>query len=85
MATSQAFEVPFAGKWKEFLICEDGEEIVPEPVGDEANKKIWTAQVMILFSVWKNTYAFLWPLSTTCRDRIERGEWYFSKICNLWT
>jgi hypothetical protein len=41
MATNLAYEIPFAGKWKEFSIREDGEEIVPEPVGDEAKKKIW--------------------------------------------
>jgi hypothetical protein len=40
MATNQAFEVPFAGKWKELLQREDGEEVVPDPVGDEATKKI---------------------------------------------
>jgi hypothetical protein len=57
MATNLAYEIPFAGKRKEFLIREDGEEIIPEPVGDEEKKKIWTSQVMIPFSVRKNTYA----------------------------
>jgi hypothetical protein len=57
MATNQDFEVSSAGTWKDFLIREDGKEIVPEPVGSEAERKIWTAQVMIPFSVRKNTYA----------------------------
>jgi hypothetical protein len=61
MATNQDFEVPTAGKWKDFLIREDGEEIVPEPVGSEAERKIWTAQVMIPFFVKKDTYAFCGP------------------------
>ncbi|KAK2402644.1 hypothetical protein QL285_052145 [Trifolium repens] len=61
MATNLAYEIPFAGKWKEFLIREDGEEIIPETVGDEEKKKIWTSQVMIPFSVRKNTYAFCGP------------------------
>jgi hypothetical protein len=43
MAGNQTQEVSFAGKWKEFLIREDGEEVVPEPVGNEATKKIWTS------------------------------------------
>jgi hypothetical protein len=83
MATNQAFEVPFAGKWKEFLERDDGEEIVPEPVGDEATKKIWTSQVMIPFSVRKNVYAFCGPyldaeiyskeITTTKKHAILRG------------
>ncbi|WJX83717.1 hypothetical protein P8452_66360 [Trifolium repens] len=44
MATNQAFDVPFAGRWKEPTERDDGEEIVSEPVGDEATKKIWTSQ-----------------------------------------
>jgi hypothetical protein len=61
MATNQAFEVPFAGKWKEPLERDDGEEIVHEPVGDEATKKIWTSRVMIPFYVRKNVHAFCGP------------------------
>jgi hypothetical protein len=30
-----------AGKWKEFIVREDGEEVVPEPRGDQERKKIW--------------------------------------------
>ncbi|KAK2395775.1 hypothetical protein QL285_057480 [Trifolium repens] len=61
MATNQAFDVPFAGRWKEPTEHDDGEEIVSEPVGDEAAKKIWTSQVMIPFSIRKNVYAFCGP------------------------
>ena len=61
MATNQAFDVPFAGKWKELLEREDGEEVVPEPMGSEPERQIWTAQIMIPFSVKKDTYAFCGP------------------------
>jgi hypothetical protein len=61
MAQEQPLVVPFAGKWKEFIMHDDGEEIVPEPVGDEAKKKIWVSQVMIPFSVNMNVYAFCGP------------------------
>jgi hypothetical protein len=40
MAGNQSQEVPFAGKWMEFLFRDDDEEIIPEPVGNEATKKI---------------------------------------------
>jgi hypothetical protein len=60
MAEGQPLVVPFAGKWKDFLISEDGEEMVPEPAGDES-KKIWVSQVMIPFSVNRNVYAFCGP------------------------
>ncbi|KAK2382418.1 hypothetical protein QL285_069954 [Trifolium repens] len=40
---------------------DDGEDIVSEPVGDEATKKIWTSQVMIPFSMRKNVHAFCGP------------------------
>jgi hypothetical protein len=61
MATNQDYEVPSAGKWKDLLIREDGEEVVPEPVGSEPERQIWTAQIMIPFSVKKDTYAFCGP------------------------
>jgi hypothetical protein len=61
MASNQTFEAPSAGKWKDLLIRKDGEEIVPEPVGSEPEKKIWTTQLMIPFSVKKDTYAFCGP------------------------
>jgi hypothetical protein len=32
--------VPSAGKWKEFIVWGDGEELVPEPSGDQERKKI---------------------------------------------
>jgi hypothetical protein len=61
MATNQDYEVPSAGKSKDLLIREDGEEVVPEPVGSEPERQIWTAQIMIPFSVKKDTYAFCGP------------------------
>ncbi|KAK2361529.1 Aminotransferase, plant mobile domain family protein [Trifolium repens] len=54
-------EIPTAGKWKDLMILEDGEEVVPEPSGSEAERKIWTAQLMIPFSVKKDDYAFCGP------------------------
>jgi hypothetical protein len=61
MAENQVQEVPFAGKWKEFLFREDGEEIIPEPTRNETTKKIWTAQIMIPFSMKKNVHSFCGP------------------------
>jgi hypothetical protein len=43
------------------LVLEDGEEVIPEPVGSEPERKIWTAQLMIPFSLKKDTYAFCGP------------------------
>jgi long-subunit acyl-CoA synthetase (AMP-forming) len=79
MAGNQVQEVPFAGRWKELLIREDGEEIVPEPVGNEATKRIWTSQVMIPFSVKKNIYAL-----PRCRKRLTRDKQNLPQLCNLW-
>jgi hypothetical protein len=53
MASNQDYEVPVAGKWKDLMILEDGEEVVPEPAGSEAERKVWNAQLMIPFSVKK--------------------------------
>ncbi|WJX45812.1 hypothetical protein P8452_32665 [Trifolium repens] len=61
MASNMDFEIPSAGKWKDLLILEDGEEVVPEPAGFEPERKIWTTQLMIPFSVQKNDYAFCGP------------------------
>jgi hypothetical protein len=61
MSGNKVQEVPFAGKWKEFLIQEDGEEIVPKPAGNEATKKIWTSQIMIPFSMKKDVHSFCGP------------------------
>ena len=61
MASNLDFEIPSAGKWKDLLILEDGEEVVPEPAGSEPERKIWTTQLMIPFSVQKNDYAFCGP------------------------
>ncbi|KAK2409766.1 serine carboxypeptidase [Trifolium repens] len=55
------YEIPIAGKWKDLMILEEGEEFVPEPSGSEAERKIWTAQLMIPFSVKKDHYAFCGP------------------------
>jgi hypothetical protein len=79
-------EVPFPGKWKEFMVRDDGEEVVPEPQGDQSKKKIWVSQVMIPFSVYRYVYAFcgpfpdaealskhvndIFPLHVTCEPRI---------------
>jgi hypothetical protein len=54
MASNQDYEIPSAGKWKDLMILEDGEEVVPEPSGSEPERKIWTAQLMIPFSVKKD-------------------------------
>jgi hypothetical protein len=65
MAGNQIQEVPFAGKWKKFLFRDDGEEIIPEPAGNEATKKIWTSQIMIPFSIKKNIHSFYGPYPDT--------------------
>jgi hypothetical protein len=49
MASNQDYEVPIAGKWKDLMVLEDGEEVVPEPTGAEAETKVWNAQLMIPF------------------------------------
>ena len=59
MASNQDYEIPIAGKWKDLMILEDGEEVVPEPSGSEAERKIWMAQLMIPFIVKKDHYAFV--------------------------
>jgi hypothetical protein len=61
MASNQDYEVPTAGKWKDLMMLEDGEEVVPEPSGSEAERKVWTAQLMIPFFVKKDHYAFCGP------------------------
>jgi hypothetical protein len=65
MAGNQIQEVPFAGKWKKFLFRDDGEEIIPEPAGNEATKKIWTSQIMKPFSIKKNIHSFYGPYPDT--------------------
>jgi hypothetical protein len=40
MTSNQDYEIPSAGKWKDLLIQEDGEEVIPEPVGSEPERKI---------------------------------------------
>jgi hypothetical protein len=61
MASNQDYEVPIAGKWKDLMVLEDGEEVIPEPTGTEAERKVWNAQLMIPFSVKKVDYAFCGP------------------------
>ena len=61
MASNLGFEIPPAGKWKDLRILEDGEEVVPEPTGTDAERKIWTTQLMIPFSIKKDNYAFCGP------------------------
>jgi hypothetical protein len=61
MASNQDFEIPTAGKWKDTMILDNGEEVVPEPSGSEEERKIWAAQLMIPFSVKKEQLAFGGP------------------------
>jgi hypothetical protein len=61
MASNQDYEVPIAGKWKDLRVLDDGEEVVPEPSGIEAEGKVWNTQLMIPFSVKKVDYAFCGP------------------------
>ncbi|KAK2449848.1 hypothetical protein QL285_009003 [Trifolium repens] len=64
MASNLDFNVPTAGKWKDLRVLEDGEEVVPEPSGTEAESKIWNTQLMIPFSIKKEDYAFCGPYPT---------------------
>ncbi|WJX77585.1 hypothetical protein P8452_60878 [Trifolium repens] len=64
MASDLDFDIPTAGKWKDLRILEDGEEVVPEPSGTEAERKIWNSQLMIPFSIKKYDYAFCGPYPT---------------------
>ncbi|WJX67184.1 hypothetical protein P8452_51676 [Trifolium repens] len=64
MASNLDFDVPTAGKWKDLRVLEDGEEVVPEPSGTEAERKIWNTQLMISFSIKKEDYAFCGPYPT---------------------
>jgi hypothetical protein len=64
MASNLDFDIPTAGKWKDLRILEDGEEVVPEPSGTEAERKIWNNQLMIPFSIKKCDYAFCGPYPT---------------------
>jgi hypothetical protein len=84
--------VPSAGKWKEFTVRDDGEELVPEPSGDQAKKKIWVSHVMISFYVNKHVYALcgpypdaeavskpindIFPMHVTCGPRIFESTPY---------
>jgi hypothetical protein len=84
--------VPSVGKWKEFIIREDGEEVVLEPRGDHEKKKIWVSQVMIPFSVNRYVYTFcgpypyvevvskpvndIFPMHITCGPRIFESTPY---------
>jgi hypothetical protein len=40
MASIQEYEIPTAGKWKGTMVLANGEEVVPEPSGSEAERKI---------------------------------------------
>ncbi|GAU23874.1 hypothetical protein TSUD_369820 [Trifolium subterraneum] len=59
---NQDVEVPFAGKWKNFILYEEKEPMVPQPHGDPDKHAIWHFELMISFSVNKNIYAFGGPL-----------------------
>ncbi|GAU49836.1 hypothetical protein TSUD_408040 [Trifolium subterraneum] len=59
---NQDIEVPFAGKWKNFILYEDKEPMVPQLHGDPDKHAIWHSELMIPFSVNKNVYAFGGPL-----------------------
>jgi hypothetical protein len=61
MASNVDFEIPTAGKWKDLRVLEDGEEVIPEPSGTEAERKIWASQLMIPFSLKKDAHAFCGP------------------------
>ncbi|KAK2374211.1 hypothetical protein QL285_075189 [Trifolium repens] len=61
MASDQDFEIPSAGKWTDLMVLVNGEEVIPEPVGSERERKIWTTQLMFPFSLKKENYAFCGP------------------------
>jgi hypothetical protein len=54
--------VPIAGKWTNFNVKNDGEQVVPKPHGNEKQKKIWESSLMIPFSVAGDVYAYGGPL-----------------------
>jgi hypothetical protein len=83
MASIQEYEIPTAGKWKGTMVLANGEEVVPEPSGSEAERKIWTAQLMIPFSVKKDHYAFggPYPLHSEITSTEVNGLFPLYKTC----
>ncbi|XP_045809919.1 uncharacterized protein LOC123904282 [Trifolium pratense] len=61
-SSSNKFQVPFAGKWNDFSVADDGMKYVPEPKGSKEHREIWESQVMIPFAIDNNVYAFGGPI-----------------------
>jgi hypothetical protein len=92
LSSYEDVEVPYAGKWRNFTVRNDGEKVVPEPHGDQQAISVWELQVMIPFSVADTVYAFGGPLPdtafllseiakvfsvyTTCEPRIFKSDPY---------
>ncbi|MCH94442.1 hypothetical protein A2U01_0015402, partial [Trifolium medium] len=43
-SSSDSQKIPFAGKWADFTVANDGEKFVPEPSTDKAKREIWQSQ-----------------------------------------
>jgi hypothetical protein len=62
MSEEQQREVPFAGKWRNFIRFDGKEPMVPQPHGDKETAQIWHSELMIPFAVERNVFAFGGPL-----------------------